>query len=256
MQRMLICAALATLAATAQAGAYTDMWWNPAESGWGANVVHQDDTAFVTLFVYGPDNAPRWYSAAVRTIALYPDGRPAMTGDLYRMRGPAEHGPFDPALVNGTRVGTLSLVPHVDETLLLEYEVDGRTVARQVSRLTFALPSLASSYHATFSLRQGPPQGTPVSVRRFAADIVADNSAAGLTLQVRDGLGTCVYAGMPRYAGKLLHVDGHYACTGAAPGEGEFTLRDVEVTEQGMTGMLRTSSATLVQHGRFAAARN
>ncbi len=98
MLRMLMCAALAAISAAAQAGQYTDMWWNPSESGWGANVVHQDDTAFVTLFVYGPDGAPRWYSAAVRTIALYPDGRPAMSGDLYRMRGPGEHGPFDPAL--------------------------------------------------------------------------------------------------------------------------------------------------------------
>ena len=23
-----------------------DLWWNPAESGWGINLAHQDDTVF------------------------------------------------------------------------------------------------------------------------------------------------------------------------------------------------------------------
>ena len=31
----------------------TDLWWNPAESGWGMNVIQQGDTSFVTMFVYG-----------------------------------------------------------------------------------------------------------------------------------------------------------------------------------------------------------
>ena len=31
---------------------YTGMWWNPDESGWGINVVHQGDIVFATLFTY------------------------------------------------------------------------------------------------------------------------------------------------------------------------------------------------------------
>jgi hypothetical protein len=42
----------------------TDLWWNESESGWGVNVIQQQDTLFLTFFVYGPDNAPTWYSAS------------------------------------------------------------------------------------------------------------------------------------------------------------------------------------------------
>src|SRR2546423_9771958 len=45
---------------------YSDMWYAaPAnsESGWGANLAQQGDILFVTLFVYGADNTPRWYVA-------------------------------------------------------------------------------------------------------------------------------------------------------------------------------------------------
>ena len=37
-----------------------DLWWNPAESGWGLNIAHQDDTLFATLFTYGADGGGIW----------------------------------------------------------------------------------------------------------------------------------------------------------------------------------------------------
>jgi hypothetical protein len=36
---------------------YQDMWWNPAESGWGVNLTHQGDILFATLFTYRPTAA-------------------------------------------------------------------------------------------------------------------------------------------------------------------------------------------------------
>jgi hypothetical protein len=36
---------------------YQDMWWNPAESGWGVNLTHQGDILFATLFTYAPTAA-------------------------------------------------------------------------------------------------------------------------------------------------------------------------------------------------------
>ena len=42
---------------------FSDIWWNAAESGWGINVIQRSDIIFATLFVYGPDNTARWYSA-------------------------------------------------------------------------------------------------------------------------------------------------------------------------------------------------
>jgi cytochrome c553 len=67
---------------------YTDLWWVPAESGWGINVTHQDDTLFATLFSYeagtGTSNRGMWLvmSGGVRQA----DG--SYSGDLFRTTGP------------------------------------------------------------------------------------------------------------------------------------------------------------------------
>jgi len=62
---------------------FSDQWWNPAESGWGAAILQQYDTLFVDVFVYGPDGRPTWYTAAayyqglasVRRIGMLPETR-------------------------------------------------------------------------------------------------------------------------------------------------------------------------------------
>jgi hypothetical protein len=32
----------------------SDLWWNPAESGWGIQFVHTGSAIFATMYVYGP----------------------------------------------------------------------------------------------------------------------------------------------------------------------------------------------------------
>ena len=47
-----IAAALALpAAATTHSTDYTDLWYLPAESGWGINIIQQYDTVFATMFV-------------------------------------------------------------------------------------------------------------------------------------------------------------------------------------------------------------
>ncbi len=41
---------------------YTDLWWNPEESGWGINFTHQGEILFATLFTYGADGEPDWFA--------------------------------------------------------------------------------------------------------------------------------------------------------------------------------------------------
>jgi hypothetical protein len=43
----------------------TDMWWNPAESGWGVNIILQNSVVFATFFVYDANHNPVWYTAPV-----------------------------------------------------------------------------------------------------------------------------------------------------------------------------------------------
>ena len=53
---------------------FTDIWWNAAESGWGINVAQRSNIIFATLFVYGPDNTARWYSATLVPVSPQPSG--------------------------------------------------------------------------------------------------------------------------------------------------------------------------------------
>ena len=72
----------------------TDMWWNPAESGWGVNVILQGDTAFLTFFVYDTGRIPIWYTSDAH---LQSAASPlTWTGKLYETRGPWFGGPFAP----------------------------------------------------------------------------------------------------------------------------------------------------------------
>lgn len=67
----------------------TDLWYNPAESGWGANIVQQNDIMVVTLFVYSPTGEPTWYVASdVRATGEDKNGLPNLFGGkLYRAHG-------------------------------------------------------------------------------------------------------------------------------------------------------------------------
>ena len=46
---------------------YQDLWWVPAESGWGINFAHEGDSMFATWYTYGTNNAPMWLSALIAT---------------------------------------------------------------------------------------------------------------------------------------------------------------------------------------------
>jgi hypothetical protein len=123
----------------------TDLWWDPAESGWGINIVqHGSGKIFATWFVYGSDGAPVWY--------VIPDGQwlasgVAYSGQIYRTTGPqfcnsgeACTGPaFDSSKVTVTWVGegTISLDPNRFDRAVVTLTVDGKTFSRVVQRQSF-----------------------------------------------------------------------------------------------------------------------
>ena len=64
---------------------YSDSWWTPTESGWGLQFVQQRDIVFASLYVYGPDGTPRWYSGALAFTGLTAQAHtPNYEGDLYQ----------------------------------------------------------------------------------------------------------------------------------------------------------------------------
>ena len=73
----LVCAGMAlgpAAGATQFSTNFSDLWWVPSESGWGANISQQSDTMFVTIFVYGPSGQPIWFVATLDYLFAAPDG--------------------------------------------------------------------------------------------------------------------------------------------------------------------------------------
>ncbi len=116
---------------------FQDLWWNPAEPGWGINVTHQGDTLFATLFTYAADGRGAWYamSNGVRAGAST-----SYSGTLYRTSGPAFNAlPWTPA--TPTPVGTMSFAFRDGNDGTLTYDVGGVTVTKQIQRQVFASPA-------------------------------------------------------------------------------------------------------------------
>jgi hypothetical protein len=66
----------------AEASTDTDIWFNPAESGWGVNFAQSDDFIFATFFIYGTSGAPVWYTAHLRR-----DINEVFSGPVYATTG-------------------------------------------------------------------------------------------------------------------------------------------------------------------------
>ncbi|HET9579878.1 MAG TPA: hypothetical protein VFP44_18735 [Usitatibacter sp.] len=112
---------------------YSDLWFNPNESGWGINIQqHPSDKIFATWFVYGLDNKPTWF--------VIPDGTwtsdRQYTGTVYRTHGPFFQDPvWNPSLVSVIPAGSATLQFTKYDTLVLSYTIDGvpgqKTAVRQ-----------------------------------------------------------------------------------------------------------------------------
>jgi hypothetical protein len=260
--RLALAAALA--AASLAAGAaqrpatigtdYTDLWWNPQESGWGMNVVQQGETAFITLFVYGPDGKPTWYFASnARVYALDADGIASLRGTLYKAKGPWIGEAFDPSKVEAQAVGEVRIEPRPDARTILEYTADGVTVSKEIRRQTFAAPDVGTTYLASFSLGEALPGTNPVTVSEFGSRVLLQLAGNLVYLRVEEPAGRCEYRGTRSSTGKFARLAGNYTC--AAGDAGSFEIVDFEVTRHGISGFMRTVSPSRERAGPFAAAR-
>ncbi len=247
--------ALAGPAGTASAnGETSDLWWDPNESGWGMNVVQQGEVAFVTLFVYGPDQRPTWYFAPdARVFALGESSRPAFRGTLFQASGPWLGGPFDPSKVAARPVGYAILEPRADGRLRVEYQAEGVTVSKDVERQTFAAPELGFHCLGAFSLRVITGAGLPGEIVRYRADVRLEIEAGELRMGVIADAGRCDYRAPYRPAGRFASATGTVACEDGSVGT--FRIADLELTRHGLSGYLREELPGAIRQGRFAAAR-
>src|ERR1700682_3203683 len=97
--------ALDTLSSAAWSTSFStdqsDLWYIPAEAGWGIQFVQRGSVIFATMFVYDQFNVPIWYVATMSSA-----GGLTWTGDLLVANGPwFGTGPFNSGAVTYRRVG-------------------------------------------------------------------------------------------------------------------------------------------------------
>ena len=115
---------------------YQDLWWNPAESGWGINFTHQSDIIFATLFTYDAAGKGMWLILSRGDRIA---GTQNFAGALYRTTGPKfDAVPFTPiGLSNLTQVGNMRVEFTDGNTATLIYDVSGASVTKNIQRQTF-----------------------------------------------------------------------------------------------------------------------
>jgi uncharacterized protein (DUF1800 family) len=84
---------------------FTDMWWNPDESGWGMAVTHHGDNIFAVWYTYGEDGKPLWVVLPGGTFTA----ARTFTGKLFTTTGSPHSAHFDPTSTQVEEVGTATL---------------------------------------------------------------------------------------------------------------------------------------------------
>jgi len=144
---LLSATALASGVATAASTTdYTDQWWVPTESGWGASVHQQAGTLVVDLMVYAADRKATWFVAAAAMQSSPSAGSTVFSGDLFQTTAPPSGAPSDLAAVITRKVGTLVFEAFDAHDARLTYSVDGSEVTKRVTRQTWMQENVSGTY--------------------------------------------------------------------------------------------------------------
>jgi hypothetical protein len=238
---------------------FTDLWYNPAESGWGLNLIQQNNVIFATLFVYGADNTPRWFVAS-----NLQGGGTAFTGQLFQTTGAAFSSPWNPAVSTTTPVGTMTLSFNTATTGTLTYTVNGVSVTKQVQRQTWTAENLSGTYLGGLTAtgtncHNGATNGAVLifdvltvthNVTSFSARVNFFNSAGTSSV--------CTFGGTYGQDGRMGNVNGTFSCTfGTAAGnQGTFSMTQLAATQNGFSGAFTGSDQFCNYSGFFGGVRD
>lgn len=117
---------------------YSDIWWNPDESGWGITIADHQSQLFIVWYTYRLDGSPTWFVIPGGTLSA--DKR-FFKGDIYQTTGPPYNIVFDPNQVRITKVGSASFdfaPPSLAAgKALFSYTVGNVSQTKQIERQPF-----------------------------------------------------------------------------------------------------------------------
>ncbi len=130
----LILAAFPTLAADN----YSDIWWNPRESGWGLTIADHETTLWAIWFTYRQNGAPTWMYVPGGTFS---NDKRNFTGDIYQTTGPSYRTAYGSRPITNVKVGTarFDFAPagFAPGIAMFNYTVGDVTGGRQIERFGF-----------------------------------------------------------------------------------------------------------------------
>ncbi len=109
---------------------FTDLWWNPAENGWGLSIVQHSSRLFAVWFTYGLDGKRIWF---VLPSGTWTSSR-VYTGAIYGTTGPAANATFNAANVTTTPIGTATLTFADANSGTFAYTINGLAGTKSISR--------------------------------------------------------------------------------------------------------------------------
>jgi hypothetical protein len=117
---------------------YTDLWWDPNESGWGLNIIqHPSNVIFATWFTYDDDGTPAWFVVSYGQWSAGLGFAPNVYyATIYRTSGPTG-GSFNPQAVTRTPVGNAKFDFGGVDTMTATLTINGRTTEKRLQRQSF-----------------------------------------------------------------------------------------------------------------------
>jgi hypothetical protein len=208
----------------------TDLWWNPAEPGWGVNFVQADSFIFATFFVYGPTNAPAWYTGQMTR-----DGNGIWKGGLYATNGSYFGASYNPTVRSIDMVGSVTFTPTTESEGALTYNVADVVVTKTIRRQTLQDIDLDGSYiGALITDVYNCDDNRPVVTSRRFVDATASPLLGGATridFSFANG-GACSFTGQATQAGRVFRMENAtFTC-----GTGPATLYELKATSLGLEG--------------------
>lgn len=118
--------------ATLPAVDYTDLWWNPNESGWGMVITQQYGVMFLAWYVYDGSGNPVWYVAPDCVVV-----GSGCSGTAYSTTGPPLGPTFDATAVHATSVGTIAVTFIDANNASVTYTINSVAGTKAITRQTF-----------------------------------------------------------------------------------------------------------------------
>ena len=209
-----LCLSLGARAATPTTD-FSDLWFNPNEEGWGATITQQNEILFITMFVYGPNNQPKWYvGPATVFLGASPGGVVSFSGPLYEATGPYFGAPvFDESAVAPNAVGTVTFAAGAISTGVLAYTVNNVPVSKQVVRQTWRTENISGVYVGASLGRFAGCGGSDGYFEKSATITIGFDGLSAVTLREQGPDYECNYQGAYVQNGRMGQITGTGSCT-------------------------------------------